>query len=188
MRKIKYRYRDSLLKSFLLDFSFLVLFASEFTYYLLILQTGIINYHHSLFTEIWMIPVGGILGIIASVTLNNKKRWLMPLFLLMQLLLSFHYSTANVLELFLLGVLSGLTAPMLIARINTFWVVIASLALSYAFGTYMFDVEASNRTDIALFLSLLALIASLAPHTFANTVKIKFFIFMMLVIFFYGCS
>ena len=153
------------------DITFLLLFASEFTYYLLILQTGIVTYHHSILSEIWMIPVGGILGIVASVALNKEKRWLMPLLLLIQLLLSFHYATANSLELFLLGIISGLTAPMLIARINTFWIVVGALALSYTFGTYLFDIDASHRTNIALILSLLAFVASLFPHTVSKTLK-----------------
>ncbi len=161
MQKIKY----------LSHFSFLLLFASELTYYLLILQTGIITYHHSILTEIWMIPVGGILGIVTSVTLNKENRWLMPFLLLLQLLLSFHYTTASGWELFLLGLLSGLTAPMLIARIDSFWVVVGTLALSYTFGTYMFDIDASNRTNIALILSLLAFVASLFPHTVSKTLK-----------------
>ena len=146
------------------NISFLLLFASEFTYYLLILQTGIVTYHHSLLSAIWMVPTGGILGIIASVALNKEKRWLMPLLLLMQLLLSFDYATANSLELFLLGIISGLTAPMLIARIHTFWVVVSALALSYTFGTYMFNIEAANRTTIALLLSCIALLGSLLPQ------------------------
>ena len=50
---------------------------------------------------------------------------------------------------------------MLIARIDRFWVVVAALALSYTYGTYYFDVPAIKRTDIALFLSMIALFSSL---------------------------
>lgn len=142
-------------------FAFLLLFAAEFTYYLLILQTGIVEYRHSMISEIWMVPVGGILGIISSVFLVKERHWLIPFLLLVQLLLSFDYAVANGFELFLLGIISGLTAPMLIARIEKFWVVIISLVLSYTFGTYAFDIAAIDRTDIALFLSLVALSASL---------------------------
>ena len=118
-----------------------------------------------------MIPAGGILGILSSLFIDREKRWVVPLLLLFQLILSIHYATANSFELFLLGFISGLTAPVLIARINTFWVAAGALALSYTFGTYMFDIEASNRTDIALFLSLLAFVASLFPHTVSKTLK-----------------
>ena len=142
-------------------FAFLLLFAAEFTYYLLILQTGIVEYHHSIISEIWMVPVGGMLGIISSVFLVKERHWLIPFLLLAQLLLSFDYAVANGFELFLLGIISGLTAPMLIARIEKFWTVVISLAFSYAFGTYVFDTPAIDRTDIAVLLSLVALSASL---------------------------
>ena len=118
-----------------------------------------------------MIPTGGIFGIITSVTINKQKRWIMPLLLLLQLILSFDYTTANGLELFLLGIISGLTAPILIARVNTFWIVVCALALSYTFGTYMFHIDALNRTNIALFLSLLAFIASMFHSNIVSTLK-----------------
>jgi len=142
-------------------FAFLLLFASEFTYYLLILQTGIVEYHHSVISEIWMVPAGGMIGIIASVFFVKERHWLIPFLLLSQLMLSFDYAAANGFELFLLGIISGLTAPMLIASIEKFWVVVISLAFSYTFGTYVFDIAAIDRTNIALLLSFVALSGSL---------------------------
>jgi hypothetical protein len=143
------------------NIAFFFLFASEFTFYLLILQTGIVEYHHSIMTEIWMVPVGGVLGIVASIFLHKERQWLISLLLFSQLVLSLNYAHANGIELFLLGLISGLTAPMLIARIDRFWVVVVALALSYTYGTYYFDVPALERTNIALFLSAVALSASL---------------------------
>jgi len=145
--------------------AFLFLFASEFTFYLLILQTGVVENHHSVMSEIWMVPVGGVLGIMGSIFLYKEQKWFMPFLLFSQLLLSLHYAHANSIELFLLGLISGLTAPMLISRIDRFLIVVIALALSYTYGTYYFDVPASQRTDIALFLSLLALSASLFTQT-----------------------
>jgi len=141
-------------------YAFLLLFAAEFTYYLLILQTGIVAYHHSVLSQIWMVPAGGMLGIILSVFVHNKREWFLSLLLLVQLILSLDYADANALELFGLGLISGLTAPMLLFRIDRLWVAVAALGLSYAFGTAMFHVEAIDRTEIALFLTLLALAAS----------------------------
>jgi hypothetical protein len=112
-------------------------------------------------SEIWMVPAGGMIGIISSVFLVKERHWLIPFLLLAQLLLSFDYAVANGFELLLLGIISGLTAPMLIARIEKLWVVVISLALSYTFGTYVFDIAAIDRTDMALLLSLVALSASL---------------------------
>ena len=154
---------------------FTILFAAEFTYYLLVLQTGIVSYHHSRLSEIWMLPVGGILGILLSTKIEKQNLW-MSLLLAVQMLLSLDYAGANGSELFLLGLISGLTAPMLIARIRTFWHAVGALALSYAFGTYLFDIPASERTAIAVVLSAVAFVASLfsrspAPMRSENTLS-----------------
>ncbi len=141
--------------------AFMFLFAAEFTFYLLILQTGVVMYHASELTQIWMMPVGGMLGVFVSVFVYRARGWLIPLLLFLQLLLSFHYATANTVELFLLGLLSGLTAPVLIARITGVGAAAIALAISYAYGTSYFSVPAAERTDIALFLSAVALFASL---------------------------
>jgi len=151
--------------------AFLLLFASEFTYYLLILQTGIVEYHHSMLSQIWMVPAGGMLGIVLSLFLYKEDKWLIPFLLLSQLLLSLDYAVANGFELFGLGLISGLTAPMLIARIDRLHLVVAALALSYAFGTYVFAVPAIERTGIALFLSAVALSASLFSQSIQGREK-----------------
>lgn len=143
------------------DYPFLLLFASEFTYYLLILQTGIVEYHNSIMGEVWMLPVGGVSGIIASIFLHKEQYRLMPALLALQLLLSMGYPDVGSVGIFVLGLISGLTAPMLIARIESLWLVVVALALSYSYGTYCFDIIASQRDTIAIFLTLVALGASL---------------------------
>lgn len=50
------------------------LFFSETSYYLLILQTGIVDYFHSNFAQIWMIPTGGILGILTISKVKSASR------------------------------------------------------------------------------------------------------------------
>jgi len=150
-----------LLNTKLANSAFLLLFASELTFYLLILQTGIVEIHHSDMREIWMVPVGGILGIISSIFFYKERQWLVPAVLLIQLLLVFGYTQANGFELFLLGLISGITAPLLIARIDSFLLVAVALSLSYAYGTYHFHVPADERTFIAVFLSTVAFTASL---------------------------
>lgn len=154
----------ALFKTHFTQTAFLFLFASEFTFYLLILQTGIVEYHHSDIFQVWMVPTGGILGIMASIFLFKERKWLIPVLLLTQLLLSLHYANANAIELFAFGLISGLTAPMLIARIDRLSIAVMALALSYAYGTYFFDVPAAERTSIALFLSAVALASSLFAH------------------------
>jgi len=141
-------------------YSYVLLFFAEFTYYLLVLQTGIVEYHHSQLSEIWMIPIGGILGIIVSVWLYRHTYWLMPLLLVLQLLLSFRYTSLDGMELFILGVISGITAPMLIYFIRDLWGGIIALSLSYTAGTLLFDIDAGERTGIAVGLSIIALLMS----------------------------
>ncbi|BAF72026.1 hypothetical protein [Sulfurovum sp. NBC37-1] len=159
----------TLLKTPFSTYAFMLLFAAEFTYYLLILQTGIVEYHHSNLTEIWMVPAGGMIGILLSILVYKDRQWLISFLLFSQLLLSIDYAKANGLELFLLGFISGLTAPMLIAGVQRLWIVVVALALSYAFGTYVFDVQAVDRTGIALGLSLFAFATSLFSGM--NTVR-----------------
>jgi len=151
------------------DIAFLILFAAEFTYYLLILQTGVVEYHHSIISEIWMVPVGGILGIVLSVALFYKREALMPWLLFLQLLLSFAYAEANGMALFLLGLISGLTAPMLLYRIDKLYIATIALGVSYFIGTMFFDIPAHERTTVAVALS----VAALAGSFFAQTGRKK---------------
>jgi len=142
-------------------FAFLWLFAAEFTFYLLILQTGVVEQHHSVLSEIWMVPAGGMIGIILSVFADHRYRGYLPVLLALQLLLCVEYADAGGPILFALGLISGLTAPVLIARVTHFSLVVVALALSYAMGTWFFSVLADSRTSIALFLSAVALAGAL---------------------------
>jgi len=142
-------------------FAFTILFAAEMTFYLLILQTGIVEYHHSDIQEIWMIPVGGVIGILTSIYAYAYRRWLLPALLLGQFYLSFHYAHDNGMEMFALGLISGLSAPMLIARIERLLPVAFALGLSYIVGSYNFDLPADGRTGIAAALSAVAFAAAL---------------------------
>ena len=151
------------------DLAFVLLFAAEMTYYLLILQTGIVEYHHSNLREIWMVPVGGVIGILTSIYAYEHRARLLPLLLLGQMLLSFHYTHDHGLEMFALGLISGLTAPLLIARIERLLPVAAALALSYLVGTLSFDLPSGGRTEIAVLLSAVAFSASL----FADMGRVK---------------
>ena len=157
------------------DIAFLFLFGAEFSYYLLILQTGIITYHHSHLSEIIMMPVGGIVGIALSTTQHRNRKRIFPTLLALQLFISLDYAQAGAFELFVLGIISGMTAPMLIYRIDKLWVAVSALGLSYSFGTTAFHIAASERMPIAVLLSIVAfgsaLVADiqrtkkLSPHT-----------------------
>jgi len=140
--------------------AFIVLFFSETTYYLLVLQTGIVEYFHSNLAQIWMIPIGGIIGI--SLVFSLKNRYNMVLIaLISQSILMFFYPHFDGLALFLLGLLSGLVAPFMIYQIKSLHQVFATLGLSYISGTFGILIAPENRGFIAVILSITALIAFL---------------------------
>ena len=164
---------NDIIKSQLNQFAFLFLFASEFTFYLLILQTGVVESHNSNIFQTWMLPVGGIIGIISSIFLFKKRKWFIPSVLLIQILLCEEYINSNGIELFLFGLISGLTAPILIASIDKLWLAVLALALSYVYGTTHFDTPAIDRTSIGIFLSTVAFIASLFSQVDYKTKTIR---------------
>ena len=150
-----------MLRSHLPEAAFTLLFAAEMTFYLLILQTGIVEFHHSDIREIWMVPVGGVIGILTSIYAYRYRSWLLPSLLLAQIFFSFHYAHDDGLEMFILGLISGLTAPLLIARIERLLPVAIALGLSYIVGSANFDLPPDGRTGIAVALSAAAFAAAL---------------------------
>jgi hypothetical protein len=136
----------------------IMLFFSETSYYLLILQTGIIEHFHSNLYSIWMIPVGGILGIISIYKLKYHRDIVM-LSLLTQTLLMFFYPNFNMFALFILGFSSGIIAPYIIYQLKNLQTVVISLGLAYIFGTIAIRVPADHRAFIAISLSFIAFIS-----------------------------
>ena len=177
-------------KAYMANIAFLLLFAAEFSYYLLILQTGIVEYHHSHILEIIMMPIGGVLGIVLSTVLYKERGRLFPLILALQFFISLDYAGAGAIELFILGIISGITAPMLIYRIDKLWIAVGALALSYFFGTLSFHILAVDRMPIALVLSAVAFVSTLfadmnkakKPHTDKITVYSAGSIFLWLLL------
>ena len=149
------------LRSHLPEAAFTLLFAAQMTFYLLILQTGIVEFHHSEIREIWMVPVGGVIGILTSIYAYRHRSWLLPALLMAQTFFSFHYAHDDGMDMFTLGLISGLTAPMLIARIERLLPVAIALGLSYIVGSANFDLPPDGRTGIAVLLSTVAFVAAL---------------------------
>ncbi len=139
--------------------AFVLLFFTETSYYLLILQTGIVDYFHSDITQIWMIPLGGILGILTIVTVQNRSL-IVSIALAFQTLLMFLYPHFNGYMLFILGFLSGLVAPYLIFQLQTLNEIVVILALAYLLGTFAINIAPEQRGELAIVLSLVALFAS----------------------------
>ena len=141
--------------------------ASELCYYLLIAQTGIVEYFSSNIFLIAPLPVGGVIGslLVSYIKIKNK----ISLFLVAQLILSFLYPNYNFLTLFLLGFVVGSMAPLIINEVKktTFLELGLALSLSYVTGTILFNYEVSQREIIAVTLTTITLFCSL----FLNYIK-----------------
>ena len=141
--------------------------ASELCYYLLIAQTGIVEYFSSNIFLIAPLPIGGVIGslLVSYIKIKNK----ISLFLVAQLILSFLYPNYNFLTLFLLGFVVGSMAPLIINEVKktTFLELGLALSLSYVTGTMLFNYEVSQREIIAVTLTMITLFCSL----FLNYIK-----------------
>ncbi|MGJ0320667.1 hypothetical protein [Aliarcobacter cryaerophilus] len=135
--------------------------ASELCYYLLIAQTGIVEYFSSNLFLIAPLPVGGVIGSLLISYINVKNK--VTLFLIAQLILSFIYPNYNFLTLFLLGFIVGSMAPMVINEVKKTSLLELgfALSLSYVTGTILFNYEVSQREVIAVVLTTITLFCSL---------------------------
>ena len=136
--------------------------ASELCYYLLIAQTGIVEYFSSNLFVIAPLPIGGIIGsiVVSYIKIDIKNK--ISLFLFIQLMMSFLYPNFNFLTLFILGFAVGSMAPLIINEIKKASIVELgfALSLSYVTGTFLFNYEVDDREIIAIILTTITLIAS----------------------------
>jgi hypothetical protein len=166
---------------------FIVLFFAETDYYLLILQTGIVDFFHSNLTRIWTMPIGGILGIV-SISLFKDKDTIIRFALLIQTILMFFYPNFNIYTLFLLGYLSGLVAPYLIFQVQSLLEVLIVLTIAYSVGTLFITILPEDRKDIAIVLSIISCIASIFVNSRKEeksgkiAIKEYFYIFIWLLL------
>jgi beta-carotene 15,15'-dioxygenase len=159
--------------------------ASELCYYLLIAQTGVVEYFSSNLFLIAPLPIGGIIGsiVISYIKINKKNK--ISFFLIIQLIMSFLYPHFNILTLFLLGFSIGSLAPLIINEIRKTSLLELGLALSlsYATGTILFNYEVASRGIIAISLTTITLIASrfLPTNEAINKSNQEFALFMMVL-------
>ncbi len=136
--------------------------ASELCYYLLIAQTGVVEYFSSNLFLIAPLPIGGIIGslLVSYIKIDFKNK--ISLFLTIQLLMSFLYPNFNMLTLFILGFAVGSLAPLIINEIKKTSLLELGLALSvsYVTGTLLFNYEVEARGIIAITLTTITLLAS----------------------------
>ncbi len=136
--------------------------AFELCYYLLIAQTGVVEYFHSNIFLIAPLPIGGIIGSFLSYAIKIQTHHKITLFLCFQLLMSFFYPNLSMLMLFILGISVGALAPLIINELKKANAIQMGLALciSYTIGTLLFTYDVAQRAPIAIGLTILVLIAS----------------------------
>ncbi len=141
----------------------LILFiACELCYYLLIAQTGIVEYFESDILLIAPLPIGGIIGSFLSFYIKTTNTNKITFFLLVQLIMSFFYPEFSQIMLFILGICVGALAPLIINELKKASKIDLglSLAISYTIGTFLFNYEVSQRGSIAIILTLITLVSS----------------------------
>lgn len=136
--------------------------AFELCYYLLIAQTGIVEYFASNIFLIAPLPIGGVIGSLLSfyIKISNQKK--ITIFLLMQLILTFFYPNFSMALLFLLGISVGALAPLMINELKkaTILELGFALSISYGVGTMLFNYDAAKRETIAIIFTLIVLLCS----------------------------
>ena len=136
--------------------------AFELCYYLLIAQTGIVEYFGSNIFLIAFLPIGGIIGSLLSYYIKVPSQQKITIFLTMQLFITFFYPNFSSIDLFLLGISVGALAPLLINELKKASIIELgfSLSISYGVGTLLFNYDVSKREYIAIAFTLIALLCS----------------------------
>ena len=141
----------------------LILFiSSELCYYLLIAQTGIVEYFFSDVFAITPLPIGGVIGSLLTYYLKTSNEKKISIFLVLQLIMSFFYPNLSIIMLFLLGIAVGALAPLLINELKKATLIDLGFALciSYVVGTFLFNYEASLRGPLAIGITIITIISS----------------------------
>lgn len=141
----------------------LVLFIGlELSYYLLIIQTGLMEYFGSNLLLIAPLPIGGIIGSLLVHFTNIKNENKISLFLAIQLLISLFYPNLSFAMLFFLGLSAGSLAPLIINELKKAQLLDIgfALGLSYTIGTTLFNYDVAHRAWMAILISATVLVAS----------------------------
>lgn len=123
--------------------------AFELCYYLLIAQTGIVEYFSSNILLIAPLPLGGIIGSFLSYSIKISTQKKITIFLLMQLILTLFYPNFSMPLLFLLGISVGALAPLIINELKKSTIIELGFALciSYSVGTMLFNYDVEKKRD-----------------------------------------
>jgi hypothetical protein len=136
----------------------------ELSYYLLIVQTGIVAHYNSDLFTLFPMFAGGVFG-----TYLSGRSWgsitnpihKIAIALLLQLFISFFYPAFNSFTLLLLGLAVGMMAPLgiYLFKAKQQKELFFALATAYSVGTYLFTYDVENREIIALSFTLITLLS-----------------------------
>lgn len=135
--------------------------AFELCYYLLIAQTGIVEYFHSDILAISLLPIGGVAGAIYVMFSHFSQKTLLILLLTVQTLMTLFYPDFNPFMLLILGISVGGIAPILVnsLKLQKGFEMGISLVIAYTVGTLLFTTDPANRLHMAMLFSVIALIS-----------------------------
>jgi len=172
-------------QDFIARFALILFIASELCYYLLIAQTGVVEYFSSDIIAIAPLPIGGMIGSFLTYYLKISNKNKIAIFLSLQLLMSFFYPNFSIYTLFILGISVGALAPLLINELKKATAIDLGLALSisYALGTLLFNYEVSLRGSLAIILTIIPLICLffLATKKLPISLKSEYSLFVMVL-------
>lgn len=139
-----------------------IVLSSQLLYYLLIAQTGVVGAFDSHIHDLYTLPIGGVIGALASAIWRHHglKQELCFLFGI-QMMISWFYPNYSLGMLFALGFVVGYTTPLLLYIFGSQGKLQLSLglAISYAIGTALYTYPFMERDDIAVVLPLISVAA-----------------------------
>lgn len=157
--------------------NFLVIaLSSQLLYYLIIAQTGVVGVFHSQISELYTLPIGGVLGALFSAFRNHSFiRQEFYLLFGIQLAVSWFYPDYSLWGLLLLGFVVGYTTPLMLyvfGSQNLFHLALG-MAIAYAFGTFFYTYPFEQRGSIALALPAISMLSLPFAHLKIPPLKTK---------------
>jgi hypothetical protein len=164
----------------------IVLFiSSELLYYLLIAQTGVIEYFSSDIFLIAPLPIGGIIGSLIIFYLKFENKYKITFFLFLQLSMSFLYPDLTFVTLFILGISVGAIGPLMINELkkSTYIELALALCLAYSIGTLLFTYDVSQRGNLSILFSIIAIISTqFLPNIIIRHAKTESYSLLIMVL------
>ena len=141
----------------------------QLLFYLIILQTGIVECLNTDPMLLYPLPLGGIIGSFVAALIPHKKATLeIALLLILEVVTAYYYPHYGLGILFLSGYIAGHLMPLLLRLFNSDNLAYLAVGLisAYIIGTLLYGYPCMERRWIALLLSTLSLIMYLVFISF----------------------